>query len=157
MHKKSQLIMVWLLPIIVIGGLFVPILGYLVIAMMAFLLTISAFKGRHWCWNLCPRGAFLDITMSKASRNKQLPRDFTRQWVRWLIVIAFMSFFVFRIKNAGGSFIAIGSVAVGMCMLTTAISIVLAILAKHRAWCMICPMGTLQESIHKIFRKKEVK
>lgn len=36
MIKKSQFIMIWLLPLIVIGGLFNPQLGYLVLGMMFF-------------------------------------------------------------------------------------------------------------------------
>ena len=29
-------------------------------AMMAFFLVLSAFKGRYWCGWLCPRGSFLE-------------------------------------------------------------------------------------------------
>ena len=147
-HKKSQLIMVWLLPLIVIGGLFVPVLGYLVVAMMAFLLVLSIFKGRYWCWHLCPRGAFLDLGMSKFSPNRPMPRLFTRQAFRWLVVAGFMAFLAYRIIQSGGTFIAIGSVFVGMCILTTVIAMILAVILRHRTWCAICPMGTLQETIY---------
>jgi hypothetical protein len=41
MAKKNQLIMIWLLPLIVIGGLFYPTLCYLLVAMMAFFLPFS--------------------------------------------------------------------------------------------------------------------
>jgi len=37
-------------------GLFVPVLGYLVAAMVAFFSVFAFFKGRFWCWNFCPRG-----------------------------------------------------------------------------------------------------
>jgi len=155
--KKSQLIMIWFLPLIVIGGLFIPILGYLVVAMMAFFLVLSFFKGRFWCWNLCPRGAFLDIVISKISHNKPVSKIFAKQWFRWLIFAAFISFLIYRIISVGGNFIAIGSVFVVMCLLTTLISIVLGITLKHRSWCAICPMGTLQQKIGTIARpsKKE--
>jgi len=153
-HKKSQLIMVWLLPLIVIGGLFVPLLGYLVIAMMAFLLVLSIFKGRYWCQHLCPRGAFLDLGMSKFSPNRPMPRFFTRQAFRWLIVALFISFLTYRIAHSGGTLVAIGSVFVGMCILTTVIAMILAVILRHRAWCAICPMGTLQEAIHKAHKPK---
>ncbi len=148
--KKTQMIMVWFLPLIVIGGLFYPLLGYLVVAMMAIFLTLSVFKGRYWCWNLCPRGAFLDIVLSKASLKKPMPKSFIKQWFRWLIFVLFMIFLTFRIIGTGGNLIAIGAVFVLMCILTTVISIILGILTKHRAWCVICPMGTLQEKIGKI-------
>lgn len=145
--------MVWFLPLIVLGGLLYPLLGYLVLAMMAFFLTLAFFKARFWCWNLYPRGAFLDIAISKASRNKPVPGIFSRQWFRWLVFVLFLVFLAFRILNAGGSLIAVGSVFVGMCLLTTVIAIILGIVTRHRSWCAICPMGTLQEKIGKIGRK----
>lgn len=147
--KKTQIITVWLLPLIVVGGLFYPLLGYLVVAMMAILLIMSFFKGRYWCWNLCPRGAFLDMAISKVSRNKPMPRFFVKGWFRWLVFFLFMGFLVFRIIRTGGNPVAIGAVFVVMCILTTAISIVLGVTTKHRGWCAICPMGTLQDKIGK--------
>jgi len=150
--KKTQLIMVWLLPIIVIGGLFYPLLGYLVLAMMVFLLVLSFFKGRYWCWNLCPRGAFLDIVISKMSFNRPLPKVFAREWFRLIVLILLMGFLVSRIIQTGGNLVAIGSVFVVMCIVTTVISIILGILTKRRGWCAICPMGYLQEKIHRITR-----
>jgi hypothetical protein len=148
--------MVWLLPLIIIGGFFYPLLGYLVLAMMASFLTLSFFKGRYWCWNLCPRGAFLDIIMLKLSPNKPVPRIFTKQWFRWLILAVVISLFLWRILKAGGNLIAIGIVFVTMCLITTLIAIILAIITKHRGWCVICPMGTLQEKIGQIKRQSRV-
>jgi polyferredoxin len=153
--KETQLAMVWLLPLIVIGGLFYPFLGYLVLAMMAALLVMSLFKGRYWCWNLCPRGAFLDIVLSRASINKPIPKLFLKQWFRWLVFVLFMSFITFRLIRTSGNLIAIGSVFVMMCILTTIIAIVMGAVTKHRGWCMICPMGTLQDKIGKILIKKQ--
>lgn len=153
-HKRSQIIMFWFLPLIIIGGLFYPILGYLVVGMMAFFLTLSYFKGRYWCWNLCPRGAFLDIFLSRISLNKSVPKIFSRGWFRWLIFMLFISFLIFRIRQTGGDLLLIGSVFVVMCLVTTIISIILGIPTKHRSWCMICPMGTLQNKIASISRKK---
>ena len=148
--KKIQWIMIWFLPLIVIGGLFVPVLGYLVVAMMAFFLTLSFFKGRYWCWNLCPRGAFLDGILSKFSLKGSVPAIFGKEWFKWMILILLISFMIIRLIHAGGNFIAIGAVFVSMCLLTTVISIILGIIMKHRTWCSICPMGTLQDKIGKV-------
>ena len=153
--KKTQLIMVWFLPLIVIGGLFIPLLGYLVVAMMVFFLALSFFMGRYWCWNLCPRGAFLDIVLSKLSANRPLPKIFAKQWFRWSVFILLMAFVAFRIVGAGGNLIAIGAVFVGMCLLTTVIAIILGLATKHRGWCAICPMGFLQEKIFKASHKEK--
>ncbi|MFH1441271.1 MAG: 4Fe-4S binding protein [Candidatus Omnitrophota bacterium] len=148
-YKKSQLIMVWLLGVVVIGGLFFPVLGYLVVGMMAVLLILAFFKGRYWCWNLCPRGAFLDIVVSRISRNKPIPKIFTRLWLRWLIFSLFMGFLIWRVSRTGGDLLLIGAVFVSMCIITTIISIILGVISKHRCWCIICPMGTLQQFIYK--------
>lgn len=155
MAKKTQLISIWFLPLIVIGGLFFPVLGYLVLAMMVFFLTLSFFKARYWCWNLCPRGAFLDIVMSKLSRNKPIPRIFTKSWFRWSVFVLFISFFTFRLINAGFKPLAVGVLFVSTCIITTIISILLAVTTKHRGWCMVCPMGTLQEHIGKVSKGKK--
>jgi ferredoxin-type protein NapH len=147
--KKSQLIMLWFLPLIVIGGLFYPLLGYLMVAMIAFFLTLSIFKPRYWCWNLCPRGAFLDIVMSRLSRNKPFPKLFAKNWFRLTVFILLMGLMVLRILRSGGNLIVIGSIFVSICLVTTIIAIILAVLTRHRAWCALCPMGFLQEKIGK--------
>ena len=147
MAIRYQHITVWLLPIILIGGLFYPLLGYLVVAMMGFFLPFSFFMGRYWCWRLCPRGAFLDIVISKISPHKPAPVVFSRNWFRWSIFALFMIFLASRIANSGGTLLAVGAVFVSMCILTTVISAILGITMRHRAWCAVCPMGLLQEKI----------
>ena len=151
--KKSQLVMFLFLPVIVIGGLFYPALGYLMVLMMAFFLPFSFFKARYWCWNLCPRGAFLDIVMSKLSRNKPTPRIFLNNWFRLTILILLMSVLLVRLARSGGNLIIIGSIFVGICLVTTVIAIILAVFTRHRGWCAICPMGFLQEKIGKLKHK----
>jgi len=147
--KKTQRVMVWFLPIIVLGGLFYPLLGYLVIAMMIVLLMLSFFKKRYWCWNLCPRGAFLDGVMSKTSLKRKTPKVFAKQSFRWSVLLIFTSIVLYRLVNTGGNLLAIGAVFVSLCLITTIIAVMMAIFIKPRAWCSICPMGTLQDKIAK--------
>ncbi|MBF0385705.1 MAG: 4Fe-4S binding protein [Candidatus Omnitrophica bacterium] len=52
--------------------------------------------------------------------------------------------------NTGGALKAIGAVFVTMCLITTVLAIFLGLATRHRAWCAICPMGTLQDHLHKI-------
>lgn len=150
-----QMVMVWFLPLIVIGGLFLPLLGYLVLAMAMFFLPLSFFKGRFWCWNLCPRGAFLDIVMTKLNRNRPFPLFLTKRWFRWSIFFLFISLLIFRLLRTGGNLILIGAIFVSMCILTTIISVVLAVFWRHRSWCLICPMGTLQEQLGRIGKRRK--
>jgi ferredoxin-type protein NapH len=149
-NKKLQPFMLWFLPLIVIGGLFFPVLGYLVLGMILFFLPLSFFKKRYWCWNLCPRGAFLDLALSKISRNKPVPKIFFKAWFRWLVFVLFMGFLVVRLFAVGKSWLAVGGVFVSMCVISTALALFLGITTKPRSWCMICPMGNLQEQIGKI-------
>ena len=148
--------MIGFLPLIVIGGLFYPILGYLVLGMMVFFIILSFFKGRYWCWNLCPRGAFLDIVLSKLSFSKPVPKIFLKSWFRWSVFVLFFILFITRILQSKGHLFVLGAVFVMACVITTIISIILGVPTKARSWCMICPMGMLQEQIGKI-RKKPIK
>jgi polyferredoxin len=149
MQKKriAQLIMVWFLPLIVIGGLFVPTLGYFVFFMMLFFLTLSYFKGRFWCSHLCPRGAFLDLVLSKFSLKRKIPKIFLRPKVKWIFFILFMAFFIFQLVISPKDLYFIGFVFVKMCIITTTIAILLGIPLPERTWCAICPMGSLQAKI----------
>jgi polyferredoxin len=153
MAQKSQNIMIWLLPCVLIGGLFFPLFGYLVLGMMVFFLVLSVFKSRYWCWNLCPRGAFLDIVLSRFSMNRPIPRIFTREWFRWTVFVVFLAVLISRIMRTGGNLIAIGAVFVVMCIVSTLVAVILGIQTKHRSWCMICPMGNLQEKIGNIRKR----
>ncbi|MDB9524658.1 4Fe-4S binding protein [Oscillatoria sp. CS-180] len=151
--KRSQRIMIWLYPLIAIGGLFYPFLGYVMLAMMVFLVIYSYFKARYWCGNLCPRGAFLDIVMPYLTLDRSYPRLLTRKWFRWSVLGFFMSVFIARIMATGGNPVAIGGVFISMCVVTSLIAIPLGIATRPRAWCAFCPMGTLQETLGKVGRR----
>ena len=145
---------IWFLPIIVICGIFYPMLGYLVVAMMVFFLPFSFFKKRAWCWNMCPRGAFLDLGMAKLSPNRPTPKVFSKTWFRWLILGLLMAILAYRMAASGGVLMTIGAIFVSICIITTVIAVILALVFRHRAWCAICPMGTLQDQIGKLNPRK---
>ena len=152
--KLTQSIAIWLLPVIIVGGIFFPLLGYIVFLMMLFLLILSYFKGRLWCSHLCPRGAFLDLALSRLSLKKKIPALFHRPKMRWFIFAAFMVFFIAQFIYAEKTLFSLGFVFVRMCLLTTLIAIFLGVPIHQRAWCTICPMGTLQSKIHSLNKKR---
>jgi polyferredoxin len=149
--------MVWFLPIIIIGGLFFPVLGYLVFLMMIFFLILSYFKGRFWCAHLCPRGSFLDLVLSKVSRGKRIPKIFLKPVFKWVVFGIVIAFFIFQLIVTEKTVASVGFVFVRMCLVTTLIAIVIGIPTKARAWCAICPMGTLQAKIHTLKRRDNEK
>ena len=145
--KITQGVMIWFLPLIVIGGLFWPLLGYLALAMIISLLILSYFHGRFWCAHLCPRGAFLDIVISCFSIKKKMPRLVSNPLFRWGMFVIFICFFVWQLAIAEKTLNAVGFVFVRMCLITTIIAVISGIPIHQRIWCMFCPMGTLQNKI----------
>lgn len=153
-QKISQIIMVWFLPLIVIGGLFFPLIGLLVLVMMLLLLSTAYFKGRFWCANFCPRGAFFDLVLAKLSLKNKIPKVFTNSKFRNFILVLFMVFFIVQMVNAKNIY-GVGVVFVRMCLVTTIIAIILGIPLHQRTWCAFCPMGNLQEKIYKLGKEKK--
>jgi len=153
--KISQSIMLWLLPIIVIGGLFFPVLGFIVFFMMIFFITLSYFKGRFWCANLCPRGAFLDLVLSRYSLKRKIPSLVLGKAFKWTVFFLFVTFFIVQLILAEKTLYSIGFVFVKMCLITTMVSVVLGIPIHHRAWCAFCPMGTLQSKVASFKKEKK--
>jgi len=133
--------------IVSIGGLWYPVLGYFMLLIFAAIFLISPFRGRWFCGNLCPRGSLVDFLISKISKKKKIPVTLRSLWVRLPIFFLLMSFMGYRIAGIIGSlntFEKIGMVFVTMCLVTTAIAVLLGSYLSPRAWCSFCPMGTAQ-------------
>jgi len=154
-RKISQLIMVWLLPVIIIEGLIFPVLGYIVFFMILFFLVLSYFKSRFWCSHLCPRGAFLDLILSKVSLKKRIPPFLSTNKFRWSVVAMFMVIFILQFILSPINIVSVGFIFVRMCLITTLIAIVLGIPIHQRTWCAFCPMGTLQSKIGSLNKNKK--
>jgi ferredoxin-type protein NapH len=152
--RRIRSFTVWLLPVVVLGGILFPILGYLVFFMMIFFLVLSYFKGRYWCGNICPRGAFLDMALSRVSLKAGLPDLLRKNWVKPALFLFFMSFFILQFVLAEKNVYSLGFVFVRMCLLTTLIAVVLGVSYHHRAWCIFCPMGFLQGKIGTLNRQR---
>jgi ferredoxin-type protein NapH len=134
----------FLVVLISVGGLFYPLLGFFLPVVFATLIVSGVFGGRWFCGNLCPRGSFNDFWLSRISRNKRIPKAFRSLYVRVPVFIALMGFMAHRIIQTEGVLERVGMVFVTMCALTTAAAIFLGAVYSPRAWCSLCPMGTLQ-------------
>jgi ferredoxin-type protein NapH len=135
--------------IVSIGGIWYPKLGYFLLLIFTTLLIISPFRGRWFCGNLCPRGSFNDFWVKKISFNKSIPSFFRSMYIRIPFFIILMGFMVFRIIQTKGIIDKIGMVFVTMCIMTTAIALILGIFISPRVWCSFCPMGTVQRYLGK--------
>ena len=133
--------------IVSIGGLWYPALGYFMLLVFAAIFLSSPFRGRWFCGNLCPRGSLVDFWISKISKKKKIPELLRSLWLRLPIFGLLMGFMIYRIASIIGTlnpFEKIGMVFVTMCLVTTAIAVLLGTYLSPRAWCSFCPMGTAQ-------------
>lgn len=152
-------IAVGILFVIVIGGLLYPPVGLVAAVMMTVLLVMSFFRGRYWCGHLCPRGSFLVLLVRWISAGRCFPGFLRRLRMRMVILVLLMSGLVWQLANLpieaapdlpGGIYGLVGAIFVRLCLITTIAAVFLALLTQERAWCGICPMGTMMNLVDRI-------
>jgi len=148
-----------IVPLISLAGLYYHKIGLIMPVMMIFLLGLSFFRGRFWCGNLCPRGAFLELFIKPISFYGKIPELFKSKYFRYLVVTVFMTIFTLRTKAAFSAWSTMealdrwGLVFATLCLVTTIIAVVLGVLYSPRAWCSFCPMGTIEKWIYNINKR----
>ena len=148
---------IWpLVPIVSFGGFFFPKLGLILFPMFLIIMISGFFRGRFWCGNLCPRGAFLDIAAHKISPNKKISSIFKSKIMRFSMLIAMFSVFglnvfkAFQVYGSAGFADKLGMTGVVMCAATTVIALILSVFIHSRTWCSFCPMGSVQRHLHEL-------
>jgi polyferredoxin len=136
-------------PIVLIGGWFYPPLGFFILLCMVGAIGLSIFRGRSWCDWMCPRGSFYDLFLKKFSRNREIPSYFKATWFRTSILAFLMTALSIQIYLAWGDTRALGMAFLRVLTITTTAGIVLGAIFQERAWCHICPMGTIGSWIAK--------
>ncbi len=132
-----------ILPAVIIGSWIYPPLGFSLLLCMVGAVGIAFYDGRAWCDWMCPRGSFYDLLLDKMSRKVSIPEVFKANWFRTIILTLLMAALGIQIYYAWGDSYGIGLAFVTVLTITTTAGIVLGALFKPRAWCQICPMGTL--------------
>jgi polyferredoxin len=138
-----------LFPIVLVGGWLYPKAGFLLLLCMAGAIGLAIFKGRSWCDWMCPRGSFYDIFLRKFSRENKVPGLIRKSWFRFSVLAGLSAALGFQLTAAWGDPEAIGTAFMRVLMVTTTVGIVLGAAFQQRAWCHICPMGTLGSLISK--------
>ncbi len=149
----------WLVTVVVaVGGLWLPKLGLVVLAIMAALMTTAFFNGRFWCGNVCPHGSLFDRVILPVSRNGKIPAFFKTK----AFVILFFLFFIWnlsrriiRVSSLWGTYEfldKLGFVFVMTYLVVMVAGGLLALVATPRTWCQFCPMGSIQKASHKLGR-----
>jgi polyferredoxin len=145
--SDSRRLRQWLLaPIVVITIAFgwrYPWLGFTVPAAMFLGIAGGLRRGRYVCGNLCPRGSFFDRLIAPLAARRSIPSMLRSMPLRWGIFTLLMGFMVWRLAAVPADLGNWGLVFWSMCAITTVIGVVLAVIFHPRAWCAVCPVGTL--------------
>ena len=150
----------WILvPIIAFGGLWWHKLGLVLLPIMATLIVLGFRNGKYWCGKLCPHGSLFDFILGPYSReNKSSLKVLRSRWVQGGFFAFYMFMFIRRLMHVLPLF---GSMAfwdrLGFLMavnylMPTLIGSALALLVRRRAWCSVCPMGTMQKISYSLGR-----
>ncbi|MBN1241918.1 MAG: 4Fe-4S binding protein [Spirochaetales bacterium] len=141
------------------GGWFYPAAGLALAVLMAVAVALSllgrfgAARKRAFCNGVCPRGRALGFALRHFARGKPLPRAFTdlslRRGLCGFMMFCVIGSLVRALPGLQGypSLAAAGRIFWGLCVISLAGGLVLGVLFRPRAWCVVCPMGTLQDTI----------
>lgn len=142
-REAKQLAMGIAFLVFLAGGWFLPFAGYFIPLCMVAGVGIAVFRGRQWCNWYCPRGSFADSLMKKISPVRPIPEFFRRTSLRLAVLAFLMAVLAFRITALWPDFYEIGKFFMILLTITTIVGVVLAAVYHPRAWCAVCPIGSL--------------
>jgi polyferredoxin len=141
-HHYSQWL--WMvMAAVIVGGAFYPLIGLAVAICFLGAILSGPFFGRKWCGTLCPRGNFWDRIMSKVIRKPKMPAWAKNRAVRVGVLVLLMGAMTTQLAFAWGDWEAVGRVFVILLTVTTAVGVFMALSGHQRAWCKVCPAGTM--------------
>jgi polyferredoxin len=143
MRKSKQLFIGMVFIILLVAGWFYPLIGYFIPLCMLAGIGIASRKGRRWCNWMCPRGSFSDSYLKLISVKRRIPVFLRLMPVRTGVIVFLMSMLSYQIVRLWPDPYAIGKLFMTLLTVTTALSIVLALIIHQRTWCYICPIGTI--------------
>lgn len=138
---------------------------------MLGLTVLGFFRGREWCGNFCDRGALMDgplrmlhqkffaLPLIRRSPDMvgQIPEVIKHPGLRVLVFAVLITFFVSRVVMACAScedfegpefWKKIAMIGSRMWLISVSMVIGMGILFGPRAFCYVCPMGTMQIAVH---------
>ncbi|MBU0926359.1 MAG: 4Fe-4S binding protein [Spirochaetes bacterium] len=132
---------------VAVGGFYYPLIGFAVALVMVVALAMTLARPKSFCAYACPRGKALGLALRPFSRGKPLPRGFASPTSKRALC-GFMMFCVIgNIARLAEAPQALGTFFWGLCVISLAAGVVIGLIYRPRAWCAVCPMGTLQETV----------
>jgi ferredoxin-type protein NapH len=148
-RKAKQLIMGSFFIILLGAGWVFPLVGYFIPLCMVAGVGTAFFKGRSWCNWYCPRGSFADAYMRMVSPGRAIPGVMRGKGLRVAVLAFLMAMLFVQIIRLWPDFYAIGRFFVILLTVTTVAGIILALIFHQRAWCYVCPIGSMSSWVGK--------
>ncbi len=128
-------------------------LGFVVPIAMLVGMVGGLLRGRYVCGNLCPRGAFLDRILSKASPKKDIPAFLRHPYLRAFMFVFLIGILTLQISKDPQNLMHWGFSFWLICFVTTILALMLGFIWHYRAWCYLCPIGSFSALVggHKRF------
>lgn len=151
-HLAANVAAVGFVATIAIGGYFSRELGLALAGLMAAALGLTLFgaKPRVFCSRLCPRGKALGFALKPLSRGRPLPLRLRSPRLRRGICGLMLFCVAGNLVRGSLSATTAGNVFWLLCLVSLGAGILLGILYKPRAWCALCPLGTLQDTVREV-------
>ena len=128
--------------ILVLGWDF-PLLGFFIPLCMLLGVAIGIGRGRKWCDWYCPRGSFYDAIIGNFSPKKNIPPVLKSLYFRLGLLVFLMLIMVFNLVLRWPNPYRTGAFFITLLTTTTALGVILALTIHARAWCTVCPVGTI--------------
>jgi len=145
----KQMLFGTLFLVLVVAGWFYSLIGYFIPLCMVAGVGLAAVRGRKWCNWMCPRGSFADTYMKMISPGRTIPRWLRGTPVRAGVLAFLMAMLTFQILRLWPDPYAIGRFFVVLLTITTVVGVFMALFLHQRAWCSICPIGSLSSWVGK--------
>ncbi|ELZ51143.1 4Fe-4S ferredoxin [Halorubrum distributum JCM 9100] len=124
--------------------------GVGVVGCAAAAVGVGAVRGRFYCNHLCPRSGMLDGYVRLFSRGRRTPDWFKHPLTRAAVALTAFGLLGTGLHAAwrqGGS---LGVPFLTMLGVSTLVAVGLGVAYHQRAWCQICPAGTLSHAVHRV-------
>ncbi|HOW53047.1 MAG TPA: 4Fe-4S binding protein [Syntrophorhabdaceae bacterium] len=145
----KQVIFGTLFLVLLVAGWFYSLIGYFIPLCMVAGVGLAAVRGRKWCNWMCPRGSFADTYMKAISPGRKIPDWLRSTPVRAGVLAFLMAMLAFQVLRLWPDPYAIGRFFVILLTVTTVVGVFLALFLHQRAWCSICPIGSLSSWVGK--------
>ncbi|GEM_PF-902841 len=132
---------------VAVGGYFFPLVGLAVPGLIVLALATNLGSRRFFCGRLCPNGRLYSAALHRASRRGTLP-DFLRSPHVRRAICGFTFFCAVNLLvRYGGGIAQVARVFWAIYLASIGFGFIMGYFFKPRAWCAVCPMGTLQDTV----------